>query len=151
MPSEVRLAGPPDLDCVLALLTAYYTEWDIWQRDDEHAVKQALSHPPLGYFVAEIEGVPAGCVLLKPLSSIPDAVECKRLFVAPNFRGQRLANRLMDTAESAARQVGYQWVYLDTKAEFAAAIALYRRRGYKEVERYNDNPQATIFLRLALR
>ena len=49
-----------------------------------------------------------------------------------------------------AKEAGYRWVYLDTKAEFAAAIALYSRRGYKETERYNDNAQATIFMRLAL-
>jgi GNAT superfamily N-acetyltransferase len=151
MPFEVRLAGSSDLGRVLALLMAYYSEWDIWQRDDETAVQLALSHPPVGYFLAEVEGASAGCVLLKPLPSIPDAVECKRLFVAPAFRGQRLADTLMDTAESAAREAGYRWVYLDSKAEFKTAIALYQRRGYEEVERYNDNPQATIFLRLALR
>ncbi|SEF46015.1 hypothetical protein SAMN05421819_0087 [Bryocella elongata] len=35
----------------------------------------------------------------------------------------------------------------DTNETFAAALAMYRRRGYKEIPRFNDNPQATIFMR----
>jgi hypothetical protein len=41
-------------------------------------------------------------------------------------------------------------MYLDSKPEFSAAIALYRRRGYVECTRYNDNAQATVFLRKSL-
>jgi ribosomal protein S18 acetylase RimI-like enzyme len=149
-PVTVRRATIADLASVSALLTQYYNEWDIWQRDSESAVHEALSHPPLGYFLAEVDGEAAGCVLLKPLPSLSNAVECKRLFVAPGFRGRRLAGALMDAAEAAARKSGHQWLYLDSKVEFATAIALYQRRGYEEVPRYNDNPQATIFMRLAL-
>lgn len=149
-----RLATPADLPQVLALLDHYYTEWDIWQRDTEATVREALQHPPLGYLLVEVDSQPAGCVLLKPLPAMPGVVgkpvECKRLFVSPGFRGRRLADTLMDAAEAAARTAGYAWMYLDTKPEFAAAIALYHRRKYQPVDRYNDNPQATIFLRLAL-
>lgn len=93
--------------------------------------------------------------MLRDLPNIPNAhersAECKRLYVAPAYRGHRLANHLMDTAESTARAAGYHWLYLDTASDFTAAIALYRRRGYLEVPRFNDNPQATLFMRLALR
>jgi len=53
----------------------------------------------------------------------------------------------MQAAEDHARSVGLHWIYLDTKDDFTAAIALYKRRGYEEIPRFNDNPQATIFLR----
>ena len=46
-----------------------------------------------------------------------------------------------------SHEAGMRWMYLDTKPEFATAIALYRRRGYHECARYNDNAQATLFLR----
>jgi GNAT superfamily N-acetyltransferase len=146
----VRLATSADLPQVIDLLHAYYTEWDIWQRDTDATVRESLEHPPLGYLLVEVDDRPAGCVQIKALPAIPDAVECKRLFVSPDFRGHRLAGVLMDATESAARAAGYAWMYLDTRPEFAAAVALYHRRGYQTVERYNDNPQATIFMRLAL-
>jgi GNAT superfamily N-acetyltransferase len=88
-----------------------------------------------------------GCVLYRPLDTIPFAAECKRLFVLPAFRGHNIAARLMDTLEDAARASNLRWLYLDSKENFQAAIRMYRRRGYVDCSRYNQNPQATIFLR----
>lgn len=153
-----------DLDPLCALLDRYYTEWDIWNRDPPSAVLAELQHPGLGFFFIEAvhEHAPAepqlapaerqlaGCVLCRPLPSIEGAIECKRLFVAPEFRGQALATRLMDAAEAAAIRVGCHWMYLDSKDEFSTAIALYRRRGYTDCPRFNDNAQATLFLRKRL-
>jgi hypothetical protein len=42
------------------------------------------------------------------------------------------------------------WVYLDSKDEFTTVIHMYRRRGYKEIPRFNNNPQDTISLRKQL-
>jgi hypothetical protein len=56
----------------------------------------------------------------------------------------------MDLAEQTARSAGHTWIYLDSKAEFQTAIAMYRRRDYKEIPRFNNNPQATIFMRKRL-
>ena len=111
---------------------------------------QALQLQDLGFVIA-VEGEQlAGCVLSRPLLSLPQAVECKRLFVAPDFRGRDLAARLMDAAEALGRRSGAQWMYLDSKADFTTAIALYRRRGYTDCARFNDNAQATVFLRKRL-
>ena len=150
MAVHIRRATKADLTSVGALLDNYYTEWDIWQRDPPEMILTYIQYPQLGFLLAEVDAKAAGCVLLRPLPSIPNAVECKRLFVAPEFRGQRLAALLMDAAENAAREAGSQWVYLDSKAEFTTAIALYRRRGYQEIDRFNDNEQATIFMRKSL-
>jgi len=150
MSFTVRRAKEADLAPVSTLLKQYYTEWDIWQRDDAAKVLADLQHPQFGFLLAEVDSQTAGCVLLRPLPAIESAAECKRLYVAPEFRGQRLAARLMDAAEAQAHAAGCAWMYLDSKPEFAAALALYRRRGYTECPRYNDNAQATIFLRKSL-
>jgi GNAT superfamily N-acetyltransferase len=150
MALSIRQATEADLGPLCALLDRYYTEWDIWQRDPPEAVRAAIDYPGLGYFIAVGEAALAGCVLLRPLPSIPRAAECKRLFIAPEFRGHGLAAALMDAAETAAHVAGLHWIYLDSKPEFTTAIALYRRRGYTEIPRFNDNAQATIFLRKSL-
>jgi ribosomal protein S18 acetylase RimI-like enzyme len=49
---------------------------------------------------------------------------------------------------ASERQVA--WLYLDTKDDLTGAIAFYRRHNYRVCERYNDNPQATIFMRKRL-
>jgi ribosomal protein S18 acetylase RimI-like enzyme len=127
-----RRALPSDLSALLTLLQHYYTEHDIWLRDSPEKTASDLSDLRLGFFVAEINGSPAGCVLLRTLLSIPSATECKRLFVTPQLRNRGLAGKLMDTAETRARTIGLHWIYLDSRSDMTSAIALYRRRDIKK-------------------
>ncbi len=155
-PATIRRARADDIPALHALLQLYYSEGDVQHTDDEQSLHATLNQPPYGFFLAELSTAPntkviAGCVLYRSLDSIPDAAECKRLFVLPQFRGLSLAARLMDTLEDTARNANLQWIYLDSKDNFQAAIAMYRRRGYTDCPRYNQNPEATIFLRKVLR
>jgi GNAT superfamily N-acetyltransferase len=71
----------------------------------------------------------------------------KRLYVKPVSRGKRIAERLLAALEEYARDAGYRRLYLDTKDDLIPAIRFYERHGYERCERYNENPQATIFMR----
>lgn len=147
----IRCATREDLPQLTDLVERYYDEWSVVQRDAPERIAEYIDQPnPFGFFVAEENGVLAGCVLLRALPSVASAVECKRLYVSPEYRGHGLASRLMDFVERlAASKVG--WIYLDTGANFTAAQSLYKARGYEACERYNDNPQATCFFRKRLR
>jgi ribosomal protein S18 acetylase RimI-like enzyme len=152
-PALIRRATADDLPALHALLQLYYREGDVQHTEDEHSLHATLNQHPYGFFLAELSTTPttpakiAGCVLYRPLDTIPLAAECKRLFVLPQFRGHNIAARLMDTLEDTARASNLRWIYLDSKDNFQAAIAMYRRRGYTDCARYNQNPEATIFLR----
>jgi ribosomal protein S18 acetylase RimI-like enzyme len=155
---SIRRATDADLPVLHTLLRHYYREGGVQLTEDDRALRTYLNLPQFGFFLAEASNAPAeagktiaGCVLYRSLESIPHAAECKRLFVLPEFRGRSIASHLMDAIEDAARAAGLRWLYLDSKDDFQAAIAMYRRRGYGECERYNDNPEATIFLRKRLR
>ncbi len=139
-----------DLADVRLLLGEYYELVGVVQRDTPAGLRKLLADKAGGFWIAYVGETPAACVMLRPLPSIPGAAECKRLYVRPEFRGKGLAKSLMDTLEAFAAQLGLHWVYLDTKDDLEVAIDLYRRRGYEPCERYNDNPQATIFLRRAI-
>lgn len=56
-----------------------------------------------------------------------------QLAVHPEARGQGLAERLMDAAETWARAQGFACIALDTAAPAAALRRRYERRGYAEV------------------
>ena len=152
-PALIRRATADDLRALHALLQLYYREGDVQHTEDEQSLQATLNQHPYGFFLAELSPTTdaadtiAGCVLYRPLPSIPQAAECKRLFVLPQFRGHNIAARLMDTLEDTARASNLRWIYLDSKDIFQAAISMYRRRGYTDTPRYNQNPEATIFLR----
>jgi ribosomal protein S18 acetylase RimI-like enzyme len=67
--------------------------------------------------------------------------------VKPSARGRGIAGKLLDALEEYARNQGVEWIYLDSYDDLKAAIALYGKRGYDRCDRYNDNPQATLFMR----
>jgi DNA-binding MarR family transcriptional regulator/GNAT superfamily N-acetyltransferase len=131
----------------IRLLEEYYEAVNVVQRDAPEAVQKIIDDPGSGVWLAYLEEKAVGCVVLRRLGSIPFAGECKRLYVKPAARGHRIADRLLDALEDFARSHGLHWIYLDSYDDLKAAIALYRKRGYAECERYNNNPQATVFLR----
>jgi DNA-binding MarR family transcriptional regulator/ribosomal protein S18 acetylase RimI-like enzyme len=134
-------------DQVLHLLQEYYDAIDVVVRDTLPAIQKIIDEPSSGVWLAYLEDKPVGCVLLRKMPSIPFAGECKRLYVQPAARGYRIADKLMDALEDFAQSRRLRWIYLDSHDGLKTAIALYRRRGYVPCECYNDNPQATVFLR----
>lgn len=131
----------------IQLLREYYEAVSVVQRDTPEAIQKIIGDPCSGVWLGYLEEMAVGCVVLRKLGSIPFAAECKRLYVQPTARGHGIADKLMDALEDFARSKGLHWIYLDSYDDLKAAISLYRKRGYASCKRYNDNPQATVFLR----
>ncbi len=97
--------------------------------------------PPKGWFVvARLEGAAVGCGALKRLDAAFG--EVKRVWTSPSVRGMGIASRIMNRLEALAAEIGFRSVRLDTNGTLTEARALYLNRGYREIERYNDNPYA---------
>ncbi|GMK58552.1 hypothetical protein CspeluHIS016_0505840 [Cutaneotrichosporon spelunceum] len=75
----------------------------------------------------------------------PGVAEIKRMWVSPAARGRRVATRLLAHLEAQCAVLGAHTIRLDTKDVLHEAIAMYKKYGYYEVPRYNDNPYATHF------
>ena len=80
--------------------------------------------------------LPIGMVTLKaeePESSDEWSPWVARLFVHPTYRGQGIADALMQHLETKARELGYEALYLTT----SSAEDYYRRKqnGWMEIER----------------
>jgi ribosomal protein S18 acetylase RimI-like enzyme len=146
----VRRATPADEADAWAIIAEYSDAVDVYVRDEPADVRAYLEgHGAL--WLARCGGEVAGCVVMRPLPHFgPRACEVKRLYVRPAYRGARIAGALMDALESHARSSGYDAAYLDSKDELQTAIRFYERRGYQRIERYNDNPEATVFMRRPL-
>jgi len=134
-------------DEALRILQEYYEAVRAVQRDKPASVQRTLNARGSGMWLAYLGDEVVGCVVLRKLESIPRASECKRLYVRPSARGNRIADKLLDAQEEFARSEGIAWIYLDTYDDLKTAIVLYERRGYQRCERYNNNPQATLFMR----
>ncbi|NJC66091.1 GNAT family N-acetyltransferase [Planosporangium flavigriseum] len=91
-------------------------------------------------------------------SSVPDLDQRAFIFsvyVAPAFRGRRVADDLFDRVERWAHEEGHPALFLHVHEDNARAIAFYRRRGYDFTgarEPYALDPaQTELEMRLPLR
>lgn len=93
----------------------------------------ALLEPAVRFFVARRGHAALGCgavVLTR------DQGELKRFFVRPEARGQGVGEALVAAAEAQARQAGASVLRLETGVYSAAALALYRRNGFRPTEAF---------------
>jgi len=107
--------------------------------------------PPSGrLLLAHEQRQAAGCVALRQLDH--QICEMKRLYVRPAYRGKGVGRMLVDRVIAEARTIGYERMRLDTiESSMQDAIALYRRRGFREIAPYRSNPIAgALYLELLL-
>ena len=143
-------AGSP---AAQAAMTSYFAEL---------AERFPAGFDPTGYLEPEDYNPPRGRFFLAMsgdevlacggLVWIDDSVaEIKRMWVDPASRGRGLAGRLLAFLEQTAADSGRRRVILDTNPVLLEAIAMYRKAGYRDIERYNDNPYAGLWFEKRLR
>lgn len=89
-----------------------------------------------------------GTVALRNMGS--SDYELKALYLYKAYQGRKLGYMLLHTAIDYARKNHYQRIFLDTVSTSENALRLYRRNGFCDTERYNDNPNADVFMVLQL-
>jgi len=111
----------------------------------------AYAMPQGRLFYAEVDGQPAGCVGVRPLSDTEGVCEMKRLYVEPAFRGTGVGRQLALLAIKAAKEIGYRKLIIDTLPNMRMAVKLYRELGFTEAPSYYQTPiEGTMFLALDL-
>lgn len=89
-----------------------------------------------------------GTVALKKLNN--EHCELKSLYLLEQYHKKGLGYQLLQTAILKARQKGYKELYLDTLSSSKKAISLYEKKGFIQIERYNMNDMADVFMVLNL-
>lgn len=146
----IERAAGDDVDALRELFREY-AAWlgpEGWFTD----LDAELAALPGGYdaiLVARDGGEIVGCAAVRALED--GACEMKRLYVRPGARGSGAGRALAEALIEEARRLGFRTMRLDTLPTMGAAQALYRSLGFRESERYNENPvPGVLFFELEL-
>jgi ribosomal protein S18 acetylase RimI-like enzyme len=91
--------------------------------------------PGRGAFVVASEGgVDVGCGAVRLIGE--GLAELKRLYVTPACRQRGIASTVLAFLESEARALCATRIVLETGVHSPDGLALYRRAGYKEIEKF---------------
>ena len=136
-------ATEPKLETLRGLLREYLRSDAVTRRADGYAEEldglPGAYSPPAGcLLLAELGGLPAGCVALRALDGA--RCEMKRLYVRAAFRGAGLAGILVEHVIERARAQGYREMYLDTMPKMRAARLMYDMLGFKACAPYLAEP-----------
>ncbi|MFC4348725.1 GNAT family N-acetyltransferase [Kordiimonas lipolytica] len=112
---------------------------------DFQGIEAEMARFPEGYvllLIAKKGDVPIGAVALKEHSA--DVCEMKRLYVLPEGQGTGAGRRLCEELLTQAKALGYKTMLLDSLKRLEAAVALYGKLGFTEIEPYNFNPEDDV-------
>ena len=143
----IHRARLEEVDRAFTLVKEYYEEVGVVVREDRTQFEAQYFSEGAGVWLAIVGGEAVGCVALRKLREEPRCGEIKRMYVRASHRGRGIADSLLGALEENAARCGYEWLYLDTSDSMKAAARFYERNSYAACARYNENPQAALFMR----
>jgi putative acetyltransferase len=116
-------------------------EFDLCFQNFEEELKQLKKQygKPAGIlYLIKYKNNFAGCAGVRKFSE--GICELKRMYLKDSLRGKGAGRLLLNRAFEGALELGYRIMRLDTLPRMKAAIAMYEKTGFKEIEPYRLNP-----------
>ena len=96
------------------------------------------------YIVTDDFGKLVGGIGLAEFAFFENCCELQKLYLADEVKGHGLSYKLMALIEEKARELDYKKIYLETHDNLAAAIHLYEKCGFTEIEKPAGVVHATM-------
>lgn len=121
---------------------------ELAQRDGKsHPLSQFNTICNLKYVILIFKkGKAIGCGSISKYGS--NAMEIKRMYVSPEFRDQRIGEKILSELENWSKELGRVKCLLFTGSKQPEASKLYRRNGYNLIQKYGklkDIPDSLCF------
>lgn len=139
---------PEDLEIIRVLFREYQSELGVdlcFQGFEEELASLPGKYmlPKGGLLLAKLSnGDPIACAAFRPLDGA--MCELKRFFIRPHYRGQGVADQLLEKILLQAKKSGYGEAKLDTLERLVAARKFYERNGFERCEPYYPNPEPDV-------
>jgi putative acetyltransferase len=96
------------------------------------------------FLLARGQGQLIGTIALRQIDQ--NTCELKRFYVRAEHRRKGVGTDLLERIIDHAKAGPWRQLRLDTTFKSPAAISLFRKHGFVEIKRYNEDPFAEIFM-----
>jgi ribosomal protein S18 acetylase RimI-like enzyme len=103
---------------------------------------EKYKEPEGTFIIAKDNDNVVGCVAIKKLDN--KICEMKRLFVKDEYKKNGIGKKLVEKIIEESKIKKYERMRLDTLSTMEAALNLYRKNGFHEIEPYYNNPHYGI-------
>jgi putative acetyltransferase len=94
----------------------------------------AYSQPRTAYFVCEIDGKVVGGGGVAPLQNGDENIcELKKMYFLKEGRGKGLGREVVNRCLEAAKEIGFEYCYLETFSSMKDAQRLYEKVGFEKI------------------
>lgn len=91
--------------------------------------------PQSTYFIAEEDGQMLGGCGVYPTEGLPEGcAELVKFYLSGASRGKGIGKELMNKCFEAAKELGYQQLYLESFGQLAKAVGMYDKAGFKSLD-----------------
>ena len=111
-------------------------------------IREQLENGTRYAYIIDEDGSRAGYLAFEVLK---DRSHFSKLYLFPGYRGKGIGNRCMMEIEDIAHRMGADTMYLEVNCLNTGAISLYRRRGYREIDRVKGKEYTQIIMEKDLR
>ncbi|BAY08237.1 GNAT family N-acetyltransferase [Calothrix sp. NIES-2098] len=118
---------------------------------DIRNIKNIYQNPGGNFWIMIENGAVIGSIGLKILNKIDKIGEIKRYFVLPLYQGKGIGKLLIKHLLLNAQKTELNILRLDTMRKSIAARKIFEKYGFQEINKYNDNEIAEIFMELKLK
>lgn len=136
MTLSIKKTNSSDVDFI-ELVKLLDAELAIIDGDEHGFYAQYNKIDKINHVVLVYDGpVAIACGAIKEFSTT--AMEVKRMFTLPNYRGKGAASVLLKELEIWAKELGYAECVLETGKRQEDAVALYLKNGYQIIHNYGQ-------------
>ncbi len=86
-------------------------------------------------WVAELNNEPVGCCGLYPTEGLAsNYAELVKFYISHEARGKGIGKELMIRTMNSAKELNYEYIYLESLPDFSKAISMYKESGFKQLD-----------------
>lgn len=138
---SLRLVQPADNPVLAQLIKTVFIEYNapkegtVYSDPTTNKLYDLFLEEKSVLWVAEDNnGKIVGCCGIYPTEGLPEnCAELVKFYISPEGRGKGFGKELMSQSILSAKEMGYSKIYIESLPEFANAVRIYEKQGFKKL------------------